>query len=349
MNDKYKQRASTRNQQNNKKPNVFSVNRNDYFDDTTTLDLELKQTRADAQLIDLDECKQDTASQIYSNDDFDGSLKAKNRNSSAVTMINTSTNNLLNLNEEADMYAHNSPYHPNTHKVLKTSHSIDSSTMWHCHVPGSDDVNAKALRNNTARIKLILVTALCVFFMVAEIVGGVLAGSLAIQTDAAHMATDLAGFLLSLFAIYMSNKESTKRMSFGFYRTEILGALASTLMIWILTGILVYLAVDRVINNDYKIEPKFMVITAACGVFFNVLMAIVLHSNITGFNVSSLAAVQARYSNRFKSTLFQRYPIMATRMPTDTGMDTHTKTDMATRTHIPTPIQMRRLIPVKNV
>jgi zinc transporter 2 len=202
-------------------------------------------------------------------------------------------NKLFNINDDADMYVNDiNKSVPNTPKfnhngIFHMSDSVvEINPVWHCHVQGSEDVNIKALRNHSARFKLISVTALCLIFMIAEIVGGVLAGSLAIQTDAAHMATDLAGFLLSLFAIHMSNKDSTRRMTFGFYRTEIIGALASTLLIWVLTGILVYLAILRIINDDYKIEPKFMIITASCGVFFNVLMAIVLHSNISGFNVS---------------------------------------------------------------
>ena len=59
-------------------------------------------------------------------------------------------------------------------------------------------------------------------------------------------------------------------MSFGFFRSEVLGALFSTLVIWILTGVLVYLAVLRVINQDFEIEPIYMVATALLGVLFNI-------------------------------------------------------------------------------
>ena len=49
-------------------------------------------------------------------------------------------------------------------------------------------------------------------------IGGLLAGSLAVATDATHMASDLAGFLISLVAIWLSSKPATRRLSFGFYR-----------------------------------------------------------------------------------------------------------------------------------
>ncbi len=48
--------------------------------------------------------------------------------------------------------------------------------------------------------------------------GGILANSLAIATDAAHLFTDLASFMISLFAIYLASRPATKRMSFGWHR-----------------------------------------------------------------------------------------------------------------------------------
>lgn len=54
--------------------------------------------------------------------------------------------------------------------------------------------------------KLLLVTGLSFIFMGGEIVGGYLSGSLAIITDAAHMLSDVAGFLISYFAIYMGSR-----------------------------------------------------------------------------------------------------------------------------------------------
>lgn len=53
--------------------------------------------------------------------------------------------------------------------------------------------------------------------------------------------------------------------------TEILGAMVSIMVIWILTGILFYMAILRVIHRDFEIEPNIMLITAGAGVFFNIL------------------------------------------------------------------------------
>ncbi len=51
--------------------------------------------------------------------------------------------------------------------------------------------------------------------------GGYFAGSLAIMTDAAHMLSDLAGFLISLFAIWVGSRPPSKGMSFGWHRAGV--------------------------------------------------------------------------------------------------------------------------------
>ena len=53
--------------------------------------------------------------------------------------------------------------------------------------------------------------------------------------------------------------------------TEVVGAVISVLIIWLLTGVLVYEAILRIINQNYEINADVMLITAAGGVFVNVL------------------------------------------------------------------------------
>jgi cobalt-zinc-cadmium efflux system protein len=64
-------------------------------------------------------------------------------------------------------------------------------------------------------------------FMVAEAIGGWLAGSLALLADAAHMATDAAALGLALFASLLARRPATPARSYGFYRAEVLAALAN--------------------------------------------------------------------------------------------------------------------------
>jgi solute carrier family 30 (zinc transporter), member 2 len=61
------------------------------------------------------------------------------------------------------------------------------------------------------------------------------------------------------------------RMSFGFHRAEVIGALVSVLMIWVVTAVLVYLAILRTINQDFELEGDVMLLTSAFGILVNVM------------------------------------------------------------------------------
>jgi len=129
-----------------------------------------------------------------------------------------------------------------------------------------------------ARRKLILVSILCCIFMVAEVIGGFLANSLAIMTDAAHLLSDLAGFLISIFALWLAQKAPTSKLSFGFHRAEIIGALLSVLLIWVLTGVLVYEAIQRILKPEV-VDGKLMFVVATLGLTVNLVMGCVLFSS----------------------------------------------------------------------
>lgn len=161
--------------------------------------------------------------------------------------------------------------------LLNESYEEDMEEPDHCHVQKPVSLSVKR-----ARQKLIISSCLCLSFMVAEIIGGYFSNSLAIMTDAAHLLSDLASFLISLFALWVGQKAPTKRMSFGYYRAEILGAVISVLIIWVLTGILVYMAIDRVRYQDYEINTDVMLIVAGAGIAMNIVMGIVLHGPCCG-------------------------------------------------------------------
>ncbi|XP_073993060.1 proton-coupled zinc antiporter SLC30A2-like isoform X4 [Rhodnius prolixus] len=144
----------------------------------------------------------------------------------------------------------------------------------HCHSDRKESTVDKR-----ARRKLITATILCVTFMIAECIGGYLSSSLAIATDAAHLLTDFAGFMISLFAIWIAQRKPTRYMPFGWHRAEVIGALTSVLTIWVVTGVLVYMAVERIINDNYEIEAVIMLITSAIGVVVNIVLGLTLHQH----------------------------------------------------------------------
>ena len=94
----------------------------------------------------------------------------------------------------------------------------------------------KVEEGTRAMKKLFFVSFICFIFMGLEFAGGIISGSLAILTDAAHMFSDVAGFMISFFSIYISKNKSTFDYSMGYHRAEILGAFVSIFIIWGLLG-----------------------------------------------------------------------------------------------------------------
>jgi len=113
--------------------------------------------------------------------------------------------------------------------------------------------------------------------MTAELFGGLIAGSLAIMTDAAHLLSDASGFFISIAAIYVSKKRPTLTFNHGFHWAEIIGAFGSIALIWFLTVWLLYEAIDRMFHPE-EINTPVMIITALIGLVINLVMFWVLHS-----------------------------------------------------------------------
>ncbi|CAH8269087.1 unnamed protein product [Arabidopsis lyrata] len=124
--------------------------------------------------------------------------------------------------------------------------------------------------------KLLIAVVLCAIFIVVEVVGGIKANSLAILTDAAHLLSDVAAFAISLFSLWASGWKANPQQSYGFFRIEILGALVSIQMIWLLAGILVYEAIVRLNNGSGEVEGSLMFAVSAVGLLVNIAMAILL-------------------------------------------------------------------------
>ncbi|XP_044135545.1 zinc transporter 4 [Bufo gargarizans] len=132
-------------------------------------------------------------------------------------------------------------------------------------------------KQSMVKRRLGLAAVLYLLFMVGELIGGYVANSLAIMTDALHMLTDLSSIILTLLALWLSAKSPNKRFTFGFHRLEVLSAIISVLLVYVLTGFLLYEAVQRTIHMDYSINGDVMLITAAVGVAVNLIMGFLLN------------------------------------------------------------------------
>ena len=125
-------------------------------------------------------------------------------------------------------------------------------------------------------------------FMIVEVIGGIAANSLALISDALHMFTDVGALVLSLIVLKIAHLPSTPKMSYGYHRAEILGALASALSLWALCGVLIYEAIQRLITPPEVKGPVVFVI-ATIGLAANLMMMRTLHSH-QGDNLNIRAA-----------------------------------------------------------
>jgi len=148
-----------------------------------------------------------------------------------------------------------------------------------CGGHGHGDGENKGANENIS--KLWRATAICFLFMIAEVVGGIIANSMAILTDAAHLLSDVAGMFISVAAIKIAQRVATQKYSFGYARAEVLGALMSCMLIWALTAILVYEAVNRMIHPE-DVDGMVMTIVACLGLVVNLLMLFVLGGHSHG-------------------------------------------------------------------
>ncbi|MCX4438388.1 cation diffusion facilitator family transporter [Streptomyces mirabilis] len=113
----------------------------------------------------------------------------------------------------------------------------------HAHGAPATGTAAAAYRG---RLRVALSITLTV--MVVEIVGGLMADSLALVADAAHMATDAVGLGMALLAIHFANRPPSGNRTFGYARAEILAALANCLLLLGVGGYVLYEAIHRFVT-----------------------------------------------------------------------------------------------------
>jgi cobalt-zinc-cadmium efflux system protein len=112
--------------------------------------------------------------------------------------------------------------------------------------------------------------ALIVGLMAVEIAAGVLAHSLALLSDAAHMLTDAAAIVLSLIALRLARRPAAGALTFGLRRAEILSAQLNGAALVILAGFVVYGAVQRLISPPH-VRGGIVLAVAIAGALVNVL------------------------------------------------------------------------------
>lgn len=125
-------------------------------------------------------------------------------------------------------------------------------------------------------------------FMVIEALGGWISNSLALLADATHMATDAAALAFAWLVSWISARPKTSRMSFGYHRAEVLGGLASALVVTLLSGGIILESFRRFTEAN-EVKAEVMIFVALLGLFSNLVVMKILHP-VKGSNFNLRAA-----------------------------------------------------------
>lgn len=128
--------------------------------------------------------------------------------------------------------------------------------------------------NNTRRVQIALL--LTGTFMIVEVLGGILAGSLALLADAGHMLTDTMSLALAAVAFRVSAKPADARRSYGYHRFQILAAFVNGLSLLLVVGWILFEAVRRFLDPPDVIGTT-MLLVASAGLLVNIVSFVALH------------------------------------------------------------------------
>jgi len=153
--------------------------------------------------------------------------------------------------------------------------------------------------------RVLLALALTGSFMVVEVVGGLLSGSLALLADAGHMLTDSMALALAAAAFRISKRPADIKRTYGYQRFQILAAFVNGLGLLLIVGWILFEAIDR-LRHPGPVLGTTMLLIAAIGLLVNVIAFVILHGgdrdnlnirgaamHVAGDLLGSLAAVIA--------------------------------------------------------
>ena len=159
-------------------------------------------------------------------------------------------------------------------------------SLRHDHHERHDHAHAPAVTRDNER-KVLLAFCLTATFMVVEIVGGVLSGSLALIADAGHMLTDAAALALAYAAFVFGKRAADQRRTFGYLRFEVVAGFVNAITLFAIVGWIIYEAVQR-FQNPHAVLAGPMLAVAVAGLLVNIAVLWILtrgdadHVNIKG-------------------------------------------------------------------
>lgn len=125
-----------------------------------------------------------------------------------------------------------------------------------------------AEHNHISGKNVLITIFLNVFITMAQAIGGVISGSMALLSDAAHNFSDVLSLVISYGAIRLSGKEQTLRQTYGYKRAGIFAAFINTAVLLVIAAILIWEAIGRLVNPE-PVTGLIVIILAALGILLN--------------------------------------------------------------------------------
>ena len=144
------------------------------------------------------------------------------------------------------------------------------SNHTHTHVQNHDHSDLKGK-------KILFTIGLNIIITLAQAVGGMLSGSLALLSDALHNLTDVISLIISYIANLFTKKEASKARTFGYKRAEIIAAFVNSAFLLIIAIYLIYEAILR-FYNPQEIESNVVIWLALLAIFANGFSVLLLKS-----------------------------------------------------------------------
>ncbi|WP_116087368.1 cation diffusion facilitator family transporter [Tropicimonas sp. IMCC34011] len=157
----------------------------------------------------------------------------------------------------------------------------------HSHGPSLSTSDTPKARRSKERA-ILIAAGLTGCFMGAEVIGGLISGSLALLADAGHMLTDFASLLLAWFAFRLARRPADWKRTYGFDRFSVLAAFVNGLTLFAVSGWILFEAVQRMLD-PHEVLGGLMLWVAVGGLVVNVLCFLVL-SRTEGDNLNVRAA-----------------------------------------------------------
>ncbi len=169
-----------------------------------------------------------------------------------------------------------------------------------------DHSHHHALKDTADGRRRVAIAAVLTFsFMIAEVIGGLISGSLALLADAAHMLTDAGSLVLAWIGFKLAERPADQTRSFGWARFKVLAAFVNGLTLILLAGWIIFEAIER-LREPQHVMGHLLLIVAILGLLVNIVAFRVLHGgnqddlnmraalwHVAGDMLGSVAAITA--------------------------------------------------------